>query len=1239
MGEKEKEEKDTNKTRKFESLSPKPIDPDSISIYLEALKEGLDDIDVKNLAITGPYGSGKSSILRSFFKRHDKDFNFLNISLAEFEWDANSDKPNGPNSFEGTKGSPNNIDKLVEFSILQQIFYKVKPDELPDSRLERIKNISPKRVSLVSVAFVAWLVSIYSLFEFNYFSNLNPTSWRFSWIAVILFIVTLIGLFFIIKKCAKWLYSSRINRVNVKGVELGKEISESILNRHLDEILYFFERTEYDVVVIEDLDRQEELNIFTKLREINYLINNSKQVISGNREKITFIYAVRDDILKEKDRTKFFDLVIPVIPFINSYNSNEKLRERLLTNENKLLAHPVTEEFIDDISLYIDDMRLLLNICNEYEIYKENLNKGLKQDNLLAMVVYKNMRPKDFVKLHNRQGMVFSLLSRERKSQIITSLIKDIDVRQEKLKNEIKRIENDKLEGIQEINAVYLYHLLLKVNANRKPDGFFVDDELIPVAKLESEPHFQKLDKNSTIKFRYQGAYNGDTGITFNDLEKLVPSKLTYEEHIANINDGKAQVIARIKYQVNNLESDKTKAKNWGLETLFKKFKLMDFLEKEEQEDRLMLFLLRNGFIDENYQDYISYFHGVSLSKEDNEFLISVTSESPLEYDFEIKNTKNVLKRIQPRYFEKRAILNFDLVSFVLRNRKQYPVQLESILSMLIDHKGDMDEAREKFSFVKKYLEKFPLGEKDSTRRNHGKTDVLLNEITKKWDDFWGFIDSSSGLSDDEKKITLNYILSVVNDKNIEHLNKTGLLKKYIESLPDFLSVILKGYEQKLGTVFQKLEVKFLKLDPPIERTKPLFDFVYEHNHYKLNDENIVLMMNEFGLKEGDIPQSRYSFTSIFNSPCDDLKDYIHDQINEYIEYTNEVQDAYLEEREEAIIEVSNNEKLKTKNWLTFLYGQTVKVLDLSKIQNTGKHGAFFEYSKVDPNWSNVTLYFSESKNSIDGHLLSYLNEEENYNELSSQKIKAYENNTEEYLVENISLALILCEELSIESYVELLKSVPDNWKDLETTLGFEKLSKNKVLYLIQNGFITFSETDFKKINENYSDLLIEYLLVHQETFVSEYDADSYNWSASSMFEFFDSPRIKTENKIKAFEKRSRYDIISDSKLSDKLCDILASYGYTDLDFEYLSSFFNNAESVESRIKLFNLNHRGLVTSEIVSLIGQLPEPYRRISLKHKRPEIDKTHANIEFVKVLEENKFISSYQILDDTIKVVARY
>ena len=74
------------------------------------------------------------------------------------------------------------------------------------------------------------------------------------------------------------------------------ELSEdtSIFNRHLDEILYFFQATNYDVVFIEDLDRFGTSKIFLKLRELNFLLNASKAV----ERHIVFLYAVKDDIFQ-----------------------------------------------------------------------------------------------------------------------------------------------------------------------------------------------------------------------------------------------------------------------------------------------------------------------------------------------------------------------------------------------------------------------------------------------------------------------------------------------------------------------------------------------------------------------------------------------------------------------------------------------------------------------------------------------------------------------------------------------------------------------------------------------------------------------------------------------------------------------------------------------------------------------------------------------------------------------------
>jgi len=68
----------------------------------------------------------------------------------------------------------------------------------------------------------------------------------------------------------------QVTKLNIKSgeIEVNNKDKTSILNEHLDEILYFFEVTPYDVVVIEDLDRFGNTEIFIKLRELNTLINN-----------------------------------------------------------------------------------------------------------------------------------------------------------------------------------------------------------------------------------------------------------------------------------------------------------------------------------------------------------------------------------------------------------------------------------------------------------------------------------------------------------------------------------------------------------------------------------------------------------------------------------------------------------------------------------------------------------------------------------------------------------------------------------------------------------------------------------------------------------------------------------------------------------------------------------------------------------------------------------------------------
>lgn len=61
---------------------------------------------------------------------------------------------------------------------------------------------------------------------------------------------------------------------------MASQDASSLLNNCLDEIVYFFSRSQHKIVIFEDLDRLGNTEVFVKLREINQIVNNN---IRGSR--------------------------------------------------------------------------------------------------------------------------------------------------------------------------------------------------------------------------------------------------------------------------------------------------------------------------------------------------------------------------------------------------------------------------------------------------------------------------------------------------------------------------------------------------------------------------------------------------------------------------------------------------------------------------------------------------------------------------------------------------------------------------------------------------------------------------------------------------------------------------------------------------------------------------------------------------------------------------------------------
>lgn len=67
----------------FEPLTPVLVEDDRAARYERELLRALQNDEVLNIAITGGYGAGKSSVLKTFFEHH-RSFKHTFVSLATF---------------------------------------------------------------------------------------------------------------------------------------------------------------------------------------------------------------------------------------------------------------------------------------------------------------------------------------------------------------------------------------------------------------------------------------------------------------------------------------------------------------------------------------------------------------------------------------------------------------------------------------------------------------------------------------------------------------------------------------------------------------------------------------------------------------------------------------------------------------------------------------------------------------------------------------------------------------------------------------------------------------------------------------------------------------------------------------------------------------------------------------------------------------------------------------------------
>lgn len=379
-------------------------------VTLKALQFAIDkNSEVTNVAITGNYGAGKSSIVESF-ERECTDKKFIHISLGQYDEIKSSEK--------------NGLDKreinTIEGKIINQLLHQINPNKIRKSifkTLDAESQINPLNITLYLSLTI--LLSLY-LFNISSWSELVHNFCWLSWttkpiisllVLIILFVLIVYGIYFLLKLQKDFGF---IKKLSLKAEKFETDIEifsnessrVSYFDRYLDDVLYLFKQSEADVIVFEDIERFNDSRIFEKLKELNIIINRNRK--ANHKRKLVFFYLVKDDLFESQERTKFFDFIIPIVPVVTASNSHIKL--------NEILKEMGEDEYFDEVfllnvALYLDDMRLINNICNEYLTYKETLDFEINPHKLFSLIVYKNIFPKDFSLLQRNQGDLLKKLN------------------------------------------------------------------------------------------------------------------------------------------------------------------------------------------------------------------------------------------------------------------------------------------------------------------------------------------------------------------------------------------------------------------------------------------------------------------------------------------------------------------------------------------------------------------------------------------------------------------------------------------------------------------------------------------------------------------------------------------------------------------------------------------------------------------------------------------------------------
>lgn len=1038
---------------------------DTSHLAVDDLKFALEQSDSRNIAVTGHYGSGKSSVANTCINEMGIGDKVLRVSMSTFSLPADT-KPVGDNLYSDD----------IEYKIVQHLLYKCDKAKIPHSGFKQIRL--PKEVNFSSyvtytlIAFVCYIIAFEpAIFQIDSFYDAyhklfdKEVGWWINLIADAVAVAYMIRyLWEVGKMLASKLHQIRSVKVEAKGVKLeaSKDAEVSVFNRYLDEIVYIIQSNKYDYILFEDLDRLDNSDrLFLKIRELNMLINES-ETFKSHKRLVRFIYAIRDDVFTRELRTKCFDYIVAVVPVVDHYNVTDYLIKQYKSKGLfKTVETPVLEQLLNRVS----GLRELKNIVNEYTLFQKSLKTHLSGDDenyeqkLLAVIVYKNLFPQDFAKAYLKKGLFYkifknkSLFSEDETKELrekANASIQSMNEAREKIINIRKQyLEklNDEVEVTSLIKDGYDY-TLGQVASRDYLFGLFINDE---------------FDRYTYTDHNHEEIGSTTYNFVFDEIEKKVTEDIDYYEAI----DKHSQAYNRSNDERLKLEKEIKVIENTALRevlrkiggekarAVFNKIYVKEYSAKENElqtvNDEMvdtLLTMIYGGYITEDYYLYISKFYEGSTSESDYQFTNAVLQGTERPYDQQLNNVKSVIRKFRVEDFKNNSILNYDILNYLLDNKEEH------FLPSFIE------TARKNPGFIISY---FQMSEKVN--------DQFFTHVFDGWNSCVNIIKGQEKTENSDALLKLFFREAPVSVK----LSDEEI--KYLEGKYDFLHSSIKFYKlAKLKKFINKYNLCFDSLVKPSKESQELYEYCLTNKRFVISKKNLAVILGDSLTKK--------PMTAILELPNDRLKKYL---LNSQETITTWFETSCNEESKEALVYMIK-EAVGDDEWLTQYLSQ--QLYDFDNVSNLDKRavGLILAADKLAVAWHCV-LGAYQVLGTLDDTLNDYLTRHAAV--LSKERCTGDEN-----LVTLMHKELFTGEKQPMHEFVKLLRSFDMTFSLVE--LG--EMDDERTAEVIRQKKVSADSEIFDHLNVNCSDQVADdYLILHYDALMDDETIEWEKYMRNSM--------------------------------------------------------------------------------------------------------------------------------------------